>query len=116
MAAFLFNKCKNKDNESFKRVERHYLSWKVMICLLWEIIIIRRQMWHHIVFMCHSKCIWNNFTITRCKSSITNSWHSKCHNLNVFCTIYELLNHSQKTKLKFSYLNTKTTQKIKHVF
>ncbi|KAJ0911292.1 hypothetical protein HanRHA438_Chr06g0261611 [Helianthus annuus] len=54
-----------------------------MVCLLWEMMIIRRQMRDEVMSMCHSKRIWYNLAIIRCKSSIADSWHAKGCNLDV---------------------------------
>ena len=77
-------------NRTRSNLSEDYLSWEVMIRLLREMIIIRRQMRHDIMLVCNPDCIRNEFTIVGCKSCITNSRLSKCYSLNIFLSNIDL--------------------------
>lgn len=55
----------------------------MVVCLLGEIGIVRRQMRHDVMIICHSKCIWDKLGIVGCKCCIANTRLSKSHNLNI---------------------------------
>lgn len=74
-----------------------YLSWEMMVCLMGEVSVVWRQMWHHVILIGDSNCIRQVFAEVRSKNRIANTWLSKCHNLNIVFTLIDLEKKQMET-------------------
>lgn len=67
-----------------------YLSWEVVVCLLWEKGIVWGQMRDNIMIICYSNHVGHKLRVIRCKHCIANTGLSKCHNLYCLCFMIDL--------------------------